>query len=212
MSELTHHTASPDHQHPAAAQRREHGIGHTQDIALIGVFAALMAVLNFAPPIPVGSLGVPITLGTLGAGMAGLILGPRRGCAAVALWVALGLLGIPVFSGFRGGLGVLAGPSAGYIVAFPLAAFLTGLVAIHIIRRTRSWWLLLFTVGAFSAGLASYRLLGIPGIALSLDVSLTEAFTMDLIFWPGDAIKAALAATIAVLIHRTYPSILVRRR
>lgn len=213
MSELKNDT-HPETAEPAAAAapRRRSRASRTQDIALIGVFAALMAVLHFTPPIPVGNLGVPITLGTLGAGLAGLLLGPWRGAAAVGLWLALGLLGLPVFSGFRGGLGVLAGPSAGYIIAFPVAALLTGLVAAYVVRHTsRTWWILLFAVGGFAAGLASYRLLGIPAMALNLDVSLTEAFAMDLVFWPGDAVKAILAAVIAVLIHRAYPSILVRR-
>ena len=212
MTDLKNHADPAPAEQTAATPRRGRGSSHAQGIALIGVFAALMAVLHFTPPIPVGNFGVPITLGTLGAGLAGLILGPWRGSAAVGLWVGLGLLGLPVFSGFRGGLGVLAGPSVGYIIAFPVAAFLTGLLALYVIRHaSRRWWVLLFTVGGFAASLASYRLLGIPGMALNLDVSLMEAFAMDLVFWPGDAVKTVLAAVIAVLVHRAYPSLLVRR-
>lgn len=183
----------------------------TEDIALIGVFAALMAVLNFIPPIPM-NFGVPITLGTLGVGLAGLILGPWRGAAAMALYVLLGLLGLPIFAGFTGGLGVMAGPTAGYILSWPVAGFFTGLFGLLVIRHaSRKWWVPLLAITAFIAGLLSYRLLGIPGMALNMDVSLTEAFFMDLVFWPGDAAKAVIAAVIAVLIHRAFPGILVRR-
>lgn len=194
-----------------ARARRRSSASRTQDIALIGVFAALMAVLNLVPPIPM-NFGVPITLGTLGAGLAGLILGPWRAAAAMALYAALGLLGLPIFAGFTGGLGVMAGPTAGYILSWPVAGFFTGLFAVLVIRHaSRKWWIPLFTVAAFIAGLLSYRLLGIPGMALNMEVSLTEAFFMDLVFWPGDAIKALAAAAIAVLIHRAFPAILVRR-
>lgn len=196
-----------------ALHRERRGGSHrrTQDIALVGVFAALMAVLNFAPPIPM-SFGVPITLGTLGAGLAGLILGPLRGAAAMALYVALGLFGLPVFAGFSGGLGVLAGPTAGYIVSWPLAGFFNGLLAWAVIRRaTKKWWVPLFFAAGFLAGLLSYRLLGIPGMALNMDVSLTEAFLMDIVFWPGDAVKALVAAAVAALVHRAFPSLRLRR-
>lgn len=183
-----------------------------QDIALIGVFAALMAVVHFAPPIPVGNVGIPITLGTLGAGLAGLILGPWRGFAAVTLWMVMGLIGLPLFSGFRGGLGIMAGPSAGYILAYPVAALLTGFVAIWVIRSARRRrWALWFGVGGWVAAMISYRVLGIAGMALNLDVSLAEAFVMDLPFWPGDTLKAVLAAVIAVAVHRAFPSVLVRK-
>lgn len=195
----------------AVRTSRSKRAGRTEDIALIGVFAALMAVLNFVPPIPM-NFGVPITLGTLGVGLAGLILGPWRGAAAMALYVVLGLLGLPIFAGFSGGLGVMAGPTAGYILSWPVAGFFTGLFGLLVIRRApRKWWVPMFAVTAFIAGLLSYRLLGIPGMALNMDVSLTEAFFMDLVFWPGDAVKAVAAAVIAVLIHRAFPGILVRR-
>lgn len=110
-------------------RRNAQSAHRTVDIAMIGVFAALIAVLALAPPIPVGNAGVPITLQTMGVALAGLALGPWRGAAAAGLYVALGLLGLPIFSGFAGGLGVLAGPSAGYLLSFPLTALITGLIA-----------------------------------------------------------------------------------
>ncbi len=73
---------------------------------------------------------------TLAVMLTGLALGPGRAFAAVGLYVLLGLAGLPIFSGGRGGLGVLAGPSAGYILAFPLAAAAVGWLAAVVLRRT----------------------------------------------------------------------------
>lgn len=184
----------------------------TVDIALIGVFAALIAVLAFAPPIPVGGAGVPITLQTLGVALAGLALGPWRGSAAAGLYVALGLLGLPIFSGFAGGLGVLAGPSAGYLLSFPLTALITGLLARAVLRRSPPrWWVpLLFCAAAAGSVLATHPL-GILGMSFTLDVSLQEAFLMDIVFWPGDLAKSLAGAGAAALLHRTYPTLLARR-
>ena len=80
------------------------------DLANIAVFAALTCVLALVPAIPVGPLGVPITLQTLAVFLTGMVLGGWRGFLALALYVVVGLLGVPVFAGFTGGPAVLAGP------------------------------------------------------------------------------------------------------
>jgi biotin transport system substrate-specific component len=109
-----------------------------EDLANIAVFAALTAALSVLPGIPLGGAGVPLTLQTLAVFLTGLVLGGTRGFLAVALYVLVGLVGVPVFAGFRGGLGVLAGPSAGYILAFPLAAAAAGYVAQWLIPARRA--------------------------------------------------------------------------
>ena len=92
------------------------------DIALIAVFAALIAVLSLTPAVPVGP--VPITLQTLGVALAGLVLGPLRGFLAVVLYLIVGFVGLPVFAGGAAGLAVLGKPSAGYLLSFPIAALI----------------------------------------------------------------------------------------
>ena len=77
-------------------------------VAVTGVFAALIAVAAMLPPIPVGGFGVPITLQTFAVMLTGIVLGARLGFLAVLLYLVVGLAGLPVFSGFSGGLGVLA--------------------------------------------------------------------------------------------------------
>ena len=76
-----------------------------------------------------GPLGVAITLQTLVVSLCGLVLGFGRGTAAVGLYILLGLIGLPIFSGFRAGPAVLASPSAGYIIGFIFGVAVVGLLA-----------------------------------------------------------------------------------
>ncbi|GGA10441.1 hypothetical protein GCM10011333_11500 [Sediminivirga luteola] len=202
---------SPAPSRASGSQSPARGAARTLDLALIGVFAALIAVLAFAPPIPVGNAGVPITLQSLGVALAGLVLGPWRGFAAAGLYVTLGLLGLPILAGFSGGLGVLAGPSAGYLLAFPFTALLAGLGARAVVRRSRPrWWIPLLFLVALGASVLCTHVLGIAGMSVNLGVTLAEAFVMDIVFWPGDVIKSLAAAAAAALLHRAYPALLVR--
>ena len=120
----------------AATPARRRNRWNATDLGLIAVFAALVAGSALIAAIPVGGLGVPITLQTLAVMLTGLALGPGRAFAAVGLYVLLGLAGLPIFSGGRSGLGVLAGPSAGYIIGFVFAATAVGWLTVVVLRRT----------------------------------------------------------------------------
>ena len=89
--------------------------------------AAVIGVLGMLPGVmlPI-AMGVPITAQTLGVMLAGIILGPRHGALAVLLFLFVVLLGAPLLSGGRGGLGVLFGPSVGFLLGFVPAAFTGG--------------------------------------------------------------------------------------
>ncbi|WP_394251739.1 biotin transporter BioY [Arthrobacter pityocampae] len=180
------------------------------DLSLVAVFAALIAALAILPGIPVGPLGVPITLQTLGVMLAGIVLGPARGTAAVLLYLVVGLIGLPVFSGFSGGFGVLAGPSAGYLVAFPLAALVAGLLAVVVLRRQRFRVPLLF-LACLAASLVTIHPLGIAGLMVNAGLPLPEAVAVDAVYLPGDVLKNILAAVIAVSVHRAFPRLLAGR-
>lgn len=98
------------------------------DLALVASFAAFIAVCAILPGIPTPS-GVPITLQTFGVMLAGLVLGPLRGGLATLLYVGLGLAGLPIFAEGAGGLGVLGKASVGYLLSFPVAAAVAGVLA-----------------------------------------------------------------------------------
>jgi biotin transport system substrate-specific component len=96
----------------------------TKDIVYIGIFAAIMAICSWIS-IP---LAVPVTLQTFGVFLAVGILGGKRGTIAVTVFVLLGAVGVPVFSGFNGGLGYLMGATGGYIIGFIASALLMWLL------------------------------------------------------------------------------------
>lgn len=88
------------------------------DLVLISVFAALIAVCAW---ITIPSV-VPFTLQTFGIFSALLLLGGKRGTLSVTVYILLGVIGLPVFSGFKGGTGALLGPTGGYIIGFVFTA------------------------------------------------------------------------------------------
>ncbi|MBG6085764.1 biotin transporter BioY [Zhihengliuella flava] len=203
---MTHHTdpTTPVSGSAVSAPQRESRWG-ARDVALIAVFAAVIAVLALIPAIPVGPLGVPITLQTLGVALCGLILGGLRGSTAALLYVVVGLAGVPIFAKFSGGLAVLAGPTAGYLIAFPLNALITGALATLVLRRTRRFRLLWLFVAAFAGSVIATHPLGILGMSLVMDLPLAQAALYDLPYWPGDLLKCFLAAAIAATAFKAFP-------
>jgi len=185
----------------------------TATLALVAVFAGLIAAQTLAPAVPVGPLGVPITLQTLAVSLAGMVLGPWRGVLATLLYVAVGLVGLPIFAGGAGGLGVLARPSVGYLLAFPLGALVIGWLARLIVERTGSAgvarWALLSGAGVLGSLLVIHPL-GIVGLVLVGGLPWDKAALADLVFWPGDIVKAMVAALVAVAVHRAFPTLLAR--
>ncbi|MFT3861415.1 biotin transporter BioY [Micropruina sp.] len=183
------------------------GKQRTTDLALIAVFAALIAAFSLVPGIPIGP--VPITLQTLGVALAGLVLGPWRGFAATALYLLVGFAGLPVFASGAAGLGVLGKPSVGYLLSFPIAAVVAGLFARWFgDRRPRLLWMFL---AGFGASVLIVHPAGIVGLMAVLQIDFAKAFAIDIAFWPGDVAKNLIAATIAVAVHKAFPALLSLR-
>lgn len=94
--------------------------GRTYDMAYIGIFAVVIAVCSWIS-IPAA---VPFTLQTFAVFLAVILLGGKRGTMSVLVYILIGAIGIPVFSGFRGGIGVLLHNTGGYIAGFLLSALI----------------------------------------------------------------------------------------
>lgn len=179
------------------------------DLARIAVFAALVAALALTPPVPFGP--IPLTLQTLGVALTGLCLGPWRGFAAMALYVAVGAAGLPVFSGGAAGLGILIGPTGGYLLSFPLAALVGGFVARWAVRRGLSP----LTPFLLMGGLLLARYLVIMPIAVLhlsrvLGLGWQGALLVDMPFWIADIIKSVIAVVLAMAVHKAFPRLLGR--
>ncbi len=180
-----------------------------QDLVHIALFAALTAALGLIPRIDLGVVPVPITAQSLGPMLAGAILGARRGGLSQLLFLMLVAAGLPLLAGGRGGLAVFQGPSAGFVIAFPFAAALTGLIVERFWERLTFAGCLMATI---VGGIGVIYLIGIPVLSFIAGLSLRDAAMGAGIFIPGDLIKAALAASVAMFVKRGYPVISARDR
>ena len=172
-----------------------------KDMTLTAVMAALVCI---AGPLTVPAGPIPLSLATFAVYLAGAVLGKKRGTLAVALYLLIGIIGVPVFSGFSGGFQKLAGVTGGYLVGYLPCAFLSGLGAEMAEERGRirvlpvmmaAGTVVLYTVGTAWFMIQSGNALG---TALSLCV---------VPFLPGDAVKIAAAVMLTVPVRKAVYSI-----
>lgn len=156
--------------------------------------AALMAALTAVGAyliIPIGP--VPITLQTFFVLLSGRLLGKKYGVLAQITYLLLGAVGLPIFSGGQGGLGILLGPTGGFLISFIAASWIAG----HYSGKREKD---LFILGA--AVLSNY-LIGSIYFSFITGTNLFEALSMTVIpFVPGDLLKIVLVLTIAPLIEK----------
>ena len=160
-------------------------------VLLLGtVFLALLARIEirlepFSP--------VPITGQTLGVLLIGALYGPWRGALCLLAYLGEGAAGLPVFAGGASGAAVLVGPTGGYLIAFPVAAAIVGLL-VQPLRGVLSGWRAL--PGLLIGTIVIY-LIGVPGLALSTGMGLLTAIEKGMLpFIPGDLIKVVVAAAV----------------
>lgn len=158
---------------------------------LTALFAALTAVLSFIR-IPLPFTPVPVTGQTMATMLAGAILGPYWGTLSQVLYVAMGMVGLPVFAGGTAGPGVLVGPTGGYLVGFIAGAWVIGtlLPVKHAVGNVRMF------LALFTGGVLVVYLFGIPWLAAVAGLSFRQAVLVGALpFLPGDVLKV-VAATI----------------
>jgi len=154
-------------------------------VALMCVGALITVPLPFTP--------VPITLQTLVIMFAALYLPKKQCLTGIIVYILIGIAGLPVFSGGRSGLGVLFGPTGGFMMAFPLMAFSIAVV-FDILKAKTSIYAA--AVAAVVAGNIPLFVCGSVWFALIQSVSPLNAFLMCVLpYLPGDAVKAVAAVS-----------------
>ena len=159
----------------------------------VAVMAAVLAVIS---PFALFLGPVPVSLCTLGICLSAYALGGRRCVLAVLVYVLLGSVGMPVFSGFTGGAGKLLGPTGGYIVGYLLLAAVTGWTVEHSERR----WI--HAVG-MAVGTALLYLLGTVWYCFQAGQEVNTAVSLCVLpFLPFDIIKCALGVWLGLKIRK----------
>jgi biotin transport system substrate-specific component len=161
---------------------------------LAALFAALISVGAYLA-FPVPGSPVPIVLQNMFVMLAALLLGPAWGALAVAMYLGLGALGLPVFSAGTGGLARFMGPTGGFLLSYIPAAVAMGLLGG---RGKRKIWRL---AAASAAGIIIVYGLGIPWLRHAIKGSWAKAFAIGFLPYIGfDVLKAIVASSITAVL------------
>ena len=161
------------------------------DIVYIGLSAAIIAVCSWIS-IP---LTVPITLQTMGVVLISGLFGAKRGTLSTLLYILIGAIGVPVFSGFKSGFGVLLGSTGGYIIGFIFTALIVGIVS----DKTNKLWALVLSM---VVGILVCYAFGTAWFAVVYAKTNEPASLATILSWCvipfliPDAVKIALAAVL----------------
>lgn len=168
-----------------------------RDMALVSMFTALTAIGAFIS-IPLGP--VPITLQSLFVILSGIVLGARLGALSQIVYILLGLIGLPIFAGFTGGIGSVMKPSFGFIIGFIFAAFIVGLIS----HREGHLSIKRITLASLAGTVVIY-IFGLPYMYYILNtvmgsgLSFIQIFNMGcLLFLPSDFVKFIVASYVGV--------------
>lgn len=160
------------------------------------VFASLFAAMTAAGAyirIPLPFSPVPVTMQTLFVFLAGSMLKSKWGTLCMLIYALLGIAGLPVFAGGASGLGVILGPTGGYIIGFIVAAFVIGYLSE---KSGKTGYL--SNALYIGIGLVIIYALGVAQLTLVGKLELLQAITLGVLpFIPGDLLKLAVAAHIA---------------
>ena len=165
-----------------------------QEICSIAIMTAITAVMaQISIPLP---MMVPMTMQTFAVTLAGIVLGSKCGSIAMGIYLLLGAVGVPVFSGFKGGLQSLVGPTGGFLLSFPLMAYIIGKGME--LRKQKRMFVLLLCVGTIS----NY-VVGVLMYCVVMDSSVWTAITACVLpFVPSAVIKAVLAAVMGLQLRK----------
>lgn len=167
-----------------------------KEISIISIFAALTAILSqISIPIPFSP--VPITLQVFAVCLSAVILGSRLATFSQLVYVLLGAIGLPVFANFSGGLQAILGPTGGFIISFPIMAFIIGKFVDNF-SSTKQLLLGLFV------GLFICYFLGVLQLSFITKMGIQKAILLGAIpYIPLDIIKIVLVAFIGLSVRKS---------
>lgn len=172
-----------------------------KDMTLTAVTAALICI---AGPMTIAAGPIPLSLATFAVYLAGAILGKKYGTLAAALYLLIGIIGVPVFSGFSGGLQKLAGVTGGYLIGYLPCAFFAGLGAERAEKEGRKWILPAMMV----LGTAVLYLIGTAWFIAQTGNTLGAALGLCVLpFLPGDAAKILAVTLLAAPVRNAVKKI-----
>lgn len=162
----------------------------TKQLALVGLMTAVICILGpLSIIIPISP--VPISLGMLGIYFVLCVLGMKLGTISIIIYVLLGLVGLPVFSGFTGGAGKLFGPTGGYIIGYLFMALICGFFLDHWKQN------LPMQILGMILGTAVCYFFGTAWLAYQASMNFSAALAAGVLpFIPADCIKLVLAMVI----------------
>ncbi len=160
----------------------------TRDLIICSLFASITSILaQISIPLPGG---VPFTMQTLAVSLTGIVLGSKKGFITQCIYILLGVIGMPVFSSFSGGIQVIFGPTGGFILSLPIMAYLIGVIC----ERTNNKKLILLTM--ILASIVNY-IAGTLQFAFITKMSMRESFMVCVApFIIIGLVKAVLATVI----------------
>jgi len=172
-----------------------------KQLTRIGLSAAVLCILSpFSIPIPVSQ--IPITLSIFAIFLVLVVLGMKEGLISIIIYILLGAVGLPVFSGFSGGIGKLLGPTGGYIIGYIPLAIIAGLFIDKFNRK------LVPMVLGMILGTASCYLLGTLWLMHSASLTLSAALAAAVIpYIPFDLGKLVVAVLVGLPVHKAVKKI-----
>ncbi|MCR4435276.1 MAG: biotin transporter BioY [Clostridiales bacterium] len=170
----------------------------TKQMIVIGLFTAITAIFSqISLKIPLSP--VPVTLQTLAVFLSAIILGSKCGMLSQIVYILIGAAGVPVFSNFESGIGVLFGYKGGFLISFPIMAYVMGLIL-----EKRKRFTPFAIVPALTAGMAVCYTIGAFWLALVLKTSAVKAVTAAVIpFIPFDLVKIIIAAILGYQVRNS---------
>ena len=165
-----------------------------QEVCLVALCTAVMVIMaQISIPMP---MGVPMTMQTFAVTLAAVVLGAKKGALSACVYILLGAVGLPVLAGFTGGIQYFAGPTGGFLISFPLMAFVIGL-GVDRFREVKGG----FSLCLIGGTIVNY-VIGVLMFCLLMDSSVMTAVSACVLpFVPTAVIKAVLASVIGLKIR-----------